>query len=94
MALWQQERLGGTSPVVDTADVETGVETVATPAGEDKPVGIARPVVVRVGVAAVGSGEWLRFPSVQIEQPVVGFPMPDREAAIIGHCEHDVSPVV
>jgi len=94
MALRKEERLADVTLVVDGSEVEAGVETVTTAGGEDEPVAVAAPVVPGVGVTTVGSGQRMGLARLEIQQPVVGFLMPDREAAVVAHREHDVFAVV
>ena len=57
-------------------------------------MGISRPVVPRVGIVAVGGRHRLCLSRPQVEEPVVGFLVPDGETAIVAHGEHKVVSVI
>ena len=66
VALRQQKGFGGFAVGLHASEIEVAVQSVVSPAGEEKPLTVCRPVVKTVGPPAIRIVKWMAFSGRQV----------------------------
>ena len=94
MTLRQHKRFRELPLLINSREIETGIQTVIPTAGKDDPMGVDVPVMIAVCPRTVDLLQRTSLPRLQVKQPLLTLLMPDREVAIVHQCKEDIFPII
>ena len=88
IALRKKERFGCLTLIINTRNVETGIVSVSSLTGEDKPMRVAAPVMIAFAHLTVHRCQRISLPGLQVHHPQISIWLHDREIASAALCIH------